>query len=351
MGMGGSRVRTVLAIVMVVAGVAGGVWFLLGPLAGWLATAGAASITDARGECIQATSVLGGLLTVGYGIRRFFLDRDKQRLEEDKQVTDRFSNAVAHLGSEDETVRAGGVRALERIMRDSPRDHDAVLETLCGLLRHRARPETVTQAPAHPGPVRRPADDVTAAVAAVRQRPVRAEAAPLDLAGVHLPGANLRGARLDGADLTASEFGGAVLSSAILDSAQLNSARLAGARLISASLVAARLTGAVLTDADLDTAQLTRACLDNATLENANLAGADFSGASLHRARLRGARLSHSVWGGADLTDADLRGADLRTSSGLTADMLRAAVTDDDTLPPEGVSHSRPGPVNRRGTT
>lgn len=341
----------VLAVVFVVAGIAGGVWFLLGPLAGWLSDAGAGTITDTRSECIQATSVLGGLLTVGYGVRRYFLDRDKQRLEEDKQVTDRFSNAVAHLGSEDETVRAGGVRALDRIMSDSPRDHNAVLDTLCGLLRHRARPEIETQAPAHPGSVRRPADDVTAAVTALRHRPVRAEEAPLDLAGVHLPGANLRGARLAGADLTASEFGDAVLSAAILDSAQLTSARLAGAHLISTSLVAAQLTEAVLTGADLGTARLPQARLDNASLENANLAGADFSDASLHRARLRGARFSDSAWDGADLTDADLRGADLRTASGLTADMLRAAVTDGDTRPPEGISHPRRGPVNSRGAT
>lgn len=35
------------------------------------------------------------------------MDREKQRLEQDKHVTDRFSNAIGQLGSADEIVRAG----------------------------------------------------------------------------------------------------------------------------------------------------------------------------------------------------------------------------------------------------
>lgn len=312
-----------LVVLVMVVGVIGGVWFLLGPLAGWLAGNGVASVVESRSECIQAVSVLGAAVTVIYGIRRYSLDRDKQLLEADKQVTDRFSGAVAHLGSDDETVRAGGVHALARIMGDSERDHDAVLDTLCGLLRHRATAEA-------PATRRRP-DDVVAAVSALRQRPVRAEAQPPDLAGVRLPEVNLRGARLGGADLTAAEFSGGVLSSAVLEGAQLTGARLAGTRLIGTRLAGARLSEAILTEADLSDADLDSAHLDNAVLDGANLTGASLARADLRRARLRGGTLSGSRWDGADLTDADLRGADLRGASGLTDAMLRAAVTDGDT--------------------
>jgi uncharacterized protein YjbI with pentapeptide repeats len=118
-----------------------------------------------------------------YTGRKFFLDRDKQ-------FTDRFNAAVDHLGSTDRTVRAGGVRALERIPHDSPTDRNRVLATLTGFLRQRTADGSD--------------DDVTAALGALRNRgkpPRRLADQPLDLRGARLAGADLTGADLGGTDL------------------------------------------------------------------------------------------------------------------------------------------------------
>ncbi|WP_410675455.1 hypothetical protein [Amycolatopsis sp. cmx-4-68] len=88
-------------------------WVVFGPLTSWLGgpaldqldakdrLAAVSTIRGQVGTVLSAAFVGGGLYYTG---RKFFLDRDKQ-------FTDRFNAAIDHLGSAEETVRAGGVRA------------------------------------------------------------------------------------------------------------------------------------------------------------------------------------------------------------------------------------------------
>ena len=61
------------------------------------------------------------------------------------QVTDRYTKAVEQLGSKEIDVRIGGIYALERIARDSARDHPTVMEVLVAF-RPRALPGTMATA-------------------------------------------------------------------------------------------------------------------------------------------------------------------------------------------------------------
>ncbi len=56
-------------------------------------------------------------------------------LTEQGQVTDRYAKAIEQLGSGRLDVCIGGIYALERIARDSPRDHPAVPEVLAAFPR------------------------------------------------------------------------------------------------------------------------------------------------------------------------------------------------------------------------
>ncbi|MFD8500666.1 pentapeptide repeat-containing protein [Amycolatopsis sp. NPDC059657] len=282
----------------VVAGV-GMLWFLFGPLTSWIGGPDLARLTPNErlaalsgirtllGSVLSAVVVGGGLYYTG---RKFFLDRDKQ-------FTDRFNAAIDHLGSADETVRAGGVRALDRILHDSPTDRNRVLESLTGFLRHHT---VATGSPDH--------DDASAALAALRNRgfpPKRkTEDSPLDLRGVRVGGANLRDLRLRQADLSAAELTGAILTRAGLGQARLHQA----------TLINADLSGADLRDADLTDARLSRTNLTSADLRGVATSGTDFTGATLK--------------------STDLRGTDLSECRGLTEEQLAQAVTDHETTLP-----------------
>ena len=191
--------------------------------------------------------------------RNFWLSREGQ-------VTERYTKAIEQLGSKELDVRIGGIFALERIARDSVRDHPTVTEVLTAFIREHSRE------PWPPGdhaasPEERPdRPDVQAAVTVVGRRDAKRDIRPIDLTG-----ADLIGARLDGADLV--------------------DARLRGADLILAFLRGADLRGAYLEGADLR-----RANLGGADLRGTHLFDADLRGASLRDARLGDANLTAALW-------------------------------------------------------
>uniref|UniRef100_UPI001177ECCC pentapeptide repeat-containing protein n=1 Tax=Calothrix rhizosoleniae TaxID=888997 RepID=UPI001177ECCC len=58
------------------------------------------------------------------------------KIAEDKQITERFSKAIEQLGSEKIEVRLGAIYTLERIAKDSPKDHWTIMEILTAFVRH-----------------------------------------------------------------------------------------------------------------------------------------------------------------------------------------------------------------------
>jgi Pentapeptide repeats (8 copies) len=171
------------------------------------------------------------------------------------QVTDRYTKALEQLGSDKGLeVQIGGIYALERIARDSPRDHPTIMEVLTAFIRDHSSEQWP---PAEPGaegtPERLTRPDVQAAVRVVSRRDAQRDILPIDLTRANLTRAALTRAALSGADLRGADLRGANLPFAHLDGANLTLARLTGA-------------------------DLTRTDLTNATLDHADLTGADLTG-------------------------------------------------------------------------
>ena len=313
-------------------------WALLVPAADLLARHDVGSV---RGPLFETAvdNARGRLLTLAAGLfaagalavtaLNFALSRRTFQLTEQGQVTDRYTKAVEQLGSDKLDVRIGGIYALERIARDSARDHPTVMEVLTAFIREhsheqwplpdaegrerrrRTRPDVLAVSIAVPSgellpppvpPVRedkgwtRP--DVQAAVTVVGRRNQESD---LPRTSIDLAGANLTGA-----DLTRAHLGHAMLFGADLSGARLQVADLTFADLSGADLTGANLWGATLAETDLTGANLTAAKLPGANCTGANLGGANLTGARLGNANLTGAWLI-----GADLTDANLYGAKL----------------------------------------
>ena len=106
------------------------------------------------------------------------------RLAQEGQLTDRFNQAIEHLGSDKSEVRLGGIYALARIAADSPRDHWSVMQVLCTYVRTKANGD----APEVPS-------EVGAILTLLGRRRVDYERddETLDLHGVNLSGLNLSG--------------------------------------------------------------------------------------------------------------------------------------------------------------
>lgn len=211
-------------------------------------------------------------------------------LTEQGQVTDRYTKAIDQLGNDKLDVRIGGIYALERIARDSPRDHPTVMEVLAAFIRdhsHEPRPTPATGEPGTDPPARPLRPDIQAAITVIgrrddsQQAPYRINLAGADLISADLSHLNLRGAVLTGADLAGAYLAHTNFVNTLLEHANLRSANLLSANMGGSSLVGADLTGANLSGADLG---------------DAMLPGADLTGANLAVTRFTGAILTGADW-------------------------------------------------------
>jgi hypothetical protein len=234
----------------------------------------------ARGELINqartaAVQALGGIVIAVGAV----LTVRNLRLTRDGQITDRFNDAVQHLGGERVSVRVAAIHALGRIARDSRADQGAVMAILGDHLREYCP---------WPVPSRRPTGaskkvdgapyaEVNAAARVLRQRRPGRDDGVLDFSGIDWRDAPLSGVRLRGANLV-----GANLKDAYLNGADLEDAVLARTTLRGASLRGANLRGAWLGAADFSHADAERADfagaknLKTAAFEETTLVDASF---------------------------------------------------------------------------
>jgi hypothetical protein len=267
--------------------------------------------------------VIGGASGAYFTWRQFIITREAE-------INARFANATAMLGHQDLQMRLGGIYALERIARDSPKDQWTIVETLAGFIRqHAPAPAKTPDAAPSPRdvntlpPLR---TDIQAALTVLARRNQitepgridlrRTDLARADLADAHLERALLWHAHLEVAHLRAAHLEGADLRNAHLENALLSSVYLEGALLSGAHLHGAYLVDAHLKDADLARAHLNSAMLRGAHLADAMLAAVDLEGAIL--------------WG-AHLDGVDLRSADLSKVYELTREQVVNAITDEHT--------------------
>ncbi|MEU1458363.1 pentapeptide repeat-containing protein [Streptomyces avermitilis] len=225
---------------------------------------------------VQAELTRGTLEVTGRTLEHAQVrDRDQAELTREGQVTDRFTNAIGQLASERDVEMLGGVYALERIMRDSEKDHPTVVEVLAAFVRYHAPagvdPGTSTDRP-------RPVEAVQAALTVLARRPKRPEPFNIDLRGTDLR------------------------------------------------------------HADLNTGNLANAQLSESDLRNANLISANLQNANLARADLRGAVLRDSAMEGAVTFQASLSGTYLAGVEDLTAEQIIAAFPSDTTELPDDLA-------------
>ncbi|MFF5115019.1 pentapeptide repeat-containing protein [Streptosporangium sp. NPDC000509] len=331
---GFSRFVLGLLGVLLVAGLA----WVLGPGAAWVlehfdgvrGLAGkdlAAALDAVRGRALTIATGLIALVAVYYTARNaatarrtFELSAQGHRLSEQGHVTERYTKAIEQLGSDKLDIRLGGIYALERVARDSARDHPTVMEVLAAYIREHSRDDDIdqTENDKTTWPEKRLRTDLQAVITVIGRRTVaydleeaRFELAYVNLARAHLINANLAGAFLSGVDFTGAFLSNVNFADMSLIRANLSDVLLTRSDLTDVDLTGANLTDANLADTNLAGTNLTKALLQRAGLTNVDLTGANLTDANLMDADLTGANLTNTLFQRADLTGVDLTGANL----------------------------------------
>lgn len=316
--------------------------------------------------------VIVAVLGTPFVLWRAIVAQRQVDIAEQGHITDRITTAVQGLGAEKtqkivledgssrETtlpnleVRIGSIYALERIARDSPRDHINIMEILCAYIRHNApvvlaskqEDESNVVEPRH----YKPRDDIQTIVEVLGRRTEQQR----KFEGEYVSGSNnesyklnLVGCDLRGVDFSKRNFAGAIfsgsdLSGAFLTHSNFNEARFAGCKLNHANLTHASLQSgmlfkvvaigvkmtscdlsysnmikSVISESDFSRSTLRGVKLHDAELEDVNLAGTDASNASFKHTKMincdmRGASAVDANWRGAVLSSVIFRGADLQ---------------------------------------
>ncbi|UKY48908.1 pentapeptide repeat-containing protein [Streptomyces inhibens] len=214
--------------------------------------------------------------------------KDRQQAEQTRegQVTERYVEAIKLLGSSNATERLGGIYSLERIMRDSAKDHDTVVEVLSSFVRlHAPAPLKSTCEELDSKP--RVDEHVQAAITVLGRRPVRDEGERrIDLRRTDLRGADMEMLRFDRALLDNAFLDRASLEGASFCEARLHHASIRGALLCSIDFTRAGMTGVRLNGSRLWNSDFSSAMLVMADLTDADLTDAEFGGANMDRALL-----------------------------------------------------------------
>jgi hypothetical protein len=231
-------------------------------------------ITAENNARMTIAQIIGGLVVL-LGLYATFKN---VRVAEEGKLTERFSKAVELLGSEKPEARLGGIYALERIARDSLKDHWSVMEILTAFVREQSKKDhnqwqeqlsatgQNVDALIHD---KKPPADIQAALTVIGRRKWTEHEKPhqrLDLRQsflkrVYLNGANLRRALLSHTDLTNANLMLADLTEASVWEAKLNEAFLRGTRLIKANLSGTDLSDSV----ELTWGQISEAVTDETT--------------------------------------------------------------------------------------
>ena len=126
------------------------------------------------------------------------------------QIIGLYSRAIDQLGSEQLHVRIGGIYALERVARDSEKDHPIVMDVLTAFIREYSREQWPPPDRGERERWTRP--DVQAAVTVVGRRDVERDTQRIDLYGAIHISADLRGVTLEHARLLNADLTGAMWS-------------------------------------------------------------------------------------------------------------------------------------------
>lgn len=332
MSVSGNRKRKrregifLLLVIVVAAVLAIGLVLALWLIPAWVTEFDATGEDLSLSQRIQSISLMrqmilwiaGGIIAIVTLILTWRRDRTARLsvdIDKDANFTNRYTEAVRQLGDDSFAIRLGGIYALERIARDSPRDGETILKVLAAFIR-RVSPSENSPFAEYSAPIDRGVDVEAAGYVLAQVSKMVPESSPVDLSYTVLTDVDFSGANFPKANFVHSVINRSTFDRAKLDGANFSMADLGLSKFDLASLVGIDAFGANLLNttfkestcqkSNFRNSDMSGSNFDLCNLEDANLCGVKFLDTTFRNAKLKGADIS-----GSNHSQADMRGSDL----------------------------------------
>jgi uncharacterized protein YjbI with pentapeptide repeats len=300
-----------------------------------------------RKEYIQLVFQLVGGLIILLGLYmtywRISVSESGVEVDRERQITERFTRGIEQLGSKRIEIRLGGIYALERIAKDSDKDHWHIIEVLTGFVRENSKWNILKED--EYDKYSDPKIDIQTAITVLGRRRFsynKGESNRLDLRG-----ADLRGVSFEDSDFKGAYFENVNLKATRLRNVNLEDASFSGwlhqtkfqdSNLCEASfygeLVNVSFISCDLRAVDFSQCEFKRVRFRRSKKKPIDLSDCNFAGVDLSQMDLSGANLSYADFTDAILNGTNLKGANLSSAIGITQEELDSAVIDSNTILP-----------------
>jgi hypothetical protein len=282
---------------------------------------------------------IGGLLVL---VGLYFTARNVFAAEQTR-LTKTFSDAIAQLGFADKDgvpvipIRLGGIYALERLSRDSPKDAYVISKILVQYIQIESNKwkqtlQTSVESPSLP--------DIEASLIVLGiiagLTPSWRVTDALRFFDTFLPNLSLSGRSLAGFQFHRAELSGSKLDIADCAGAKFQECWLTGCTFAYSNLFGCEFNGVEARGVILSSSfgkkssflscKMQEGDLVDANLEQCRFSDSDLSGSILRRAKMRDSIFSNTNVSGVDFGLADLTNVDFRTAIGLTSEQIASAL-------------------------
>ncbi len=329
--------------------------------------------TIQNGVYTTLVQALGGLIlsiTAYVGYCNFRIGEKNLKVTEDKQVTERFSKSIEHLGSEKIDIRLGGIYALEQIAIDSSKYHWTIMEILSAFVREKSKEVFLNklkriEEKKSSRKSEKVGEDIKAVLTVINRRNLKQDpqGKKIDLRKVNMACVGFQEAIISGVDLSLSDFSDANFSSTDFSKSDLANSNFRSSNFKNANFSDADLRNVNFAYADVSGANFSNADLSGSYLCDSNFINTNLTGTNLSNAILRydyqdenyddhpsdfdydkepdfpewplAPKLSGAIMTDAKLNSTKLDGADLSKSVGLTQQQLDSAIINEYTELPD----------------
>lgn len=303
----------------------------------------------------------GALVGAPFLVWRVLIAAQQTSIARETMYTTLFTKAVEQLGATREVdtagspktvpnteVRLGAIYALERIARDSMRDHWAIMETLCAYVRENAKPAALLDDELLQAYKKKPwrrsdaerellaedesrhwdrvSVDIQAALTVIGRRPENCRRLE-DRLRQRTKNPEAYRLTFTGTNLREADFRGLDFDHAVFDRCDLDQAKFRKASLRGTSFYRTRLQSTDLSEADLSFA-----CMIASVFMNTRLFGANLSSALMSACAIESATMSAAV-----TNQLHACGIDFGSADGLRQRQIDVAVLDDDCSVPDEI--------------